>query len=149
MTATHPNRIAINHDEYAAKYVGRTTGGDQFFLTTPFVPQSRRGPGAEFVALYMFDAKGNFLDASIEAFGPRDDMDVTARNACVERFLSQLGEVRYERIEVSPFVVERFGVSFGLFSDDRDEGDDTLLYIMEPGNYMAFSEPWDSGEYDT
>ncbi|VWB67765.1 hypothetical protein BLA6993_03176 [Burkholderia lata] len=149
MTATPPERIAINHDEFDAKYVGRTANGSQFFLTTPFVPESSNRPGAEYVALYLFDAGGALQEARIEAFGPRAAMDQTARNACFERYLAELGEVQYGRIEIAPFSVKRFGVTFGLLADDRDEDDDAALYIMEPGNYMAFFEPWDSGDYDT
>jgi hypothetical protein len=38
-------------------------------------------------------------------------------------------------------------MTFGLILD-RDE-EDTLSVILMPGDYMAFYEPWDRGDYDT
>ena len=49
-----PKLIAIDHDDYHAEFVGKTIGGKQFFLTTPFVPAIGGSEGCEFVALYVF-----------------------------------------------------------------------------------------------
>lgn len=136
-----PDLIAIDHDDYHAEHVGKTRDGRQFFLTTPFVP------GHEFVALYLFDKEGKFLEAHIDDFGPRSSMDDEQRAATYAKRLSELGEVSFERIEISPFSIEEFGVTFGLLPDLDDE--DVVSMIVEPGNYMAFYEPWDSGDYDT
>jgi hypothetical protein len=57
--------------------------------------------------------------------------------------------VTFERIEVAPFSVERFGTTFGLVPLEPEEEDDEWSVEVQPGNYMAFLEPWDSGEYDT
>jgi hypothetical protein len=57
--------------------------------------------------------------------------------------------VRFSRIEVAPFVVHRFGTEFGLVAREPDDEEDAWAVEMQPGNYMAFFEPWDSGEYDT
>jgi hypothetical protein len=137
-----PDLIAIDHDDYHAEHVGRTADGRQFFLTTPFVPVAN-----EFVALYLFDEAGKLLDAIIDEFGPRATMDKEARDRTYEQRLQELGNVTFERIEVAPFAVERFGTTFGLILD-RDE-EDVLSVILMPGDYMAFYEPWDSGDYDT
>jgi hypothetical protein len=150
MRSEPPRRIAINHDDYHAEHVGRTADGRQFFLTTPFKPAvGDKETDQEFVALYLFDANGLFLEARIDAFGPRARMDRTARKATYDARLKELGEVTYTRIEVEPFSIERFGTMFGLIPEEPDDGDDTWWVILEPGDYMAFSEPWDSGEYDT
>ncbi|GAA0255521.1 hypothetical protein GCM10010492_65480 [Saccharothrix mutabilis subsp. mutabilis] len=45
--------------------------------------------------------------------------------------------------------VARIGTTFGLIARPGDEEDDSWWVELHPGNYMAFSEPWDSGEYDT
>lgn len=66
-----PNLIAINHDDYHARHVGRTADGRQFFLTAPFEPATGGSEGNEFVALYLFDAAGKLLEARIDEFGPR------------------------------------------------------------------------------
>jgi hypothetical protein len=55
----------------------------------------------------------------------------------------------FDRIEVKPFAVERLGRRFGLIPREPEEDDDPWAVEMMPGNYMAFFEPWDSGDYDT
>ncbi len=54
-----PSLVAIDHDDYHAEHIGRLPDGKQFFLTTPFEPAGRNGPGGEYVALYIFDSAGN------------------------------------------------------------------------------------------
>ena len=70
-----PDLIAIDHDDYHAKHIGRTAGGQQFFLTTPFEPQIGGHPGNEFVALFVFDEGGVLIEAKIDAFGQRATLD--------------------------------------------------------------------------
>lgn len=145
-----PSRLAIDHDDYHAEHVGRTADGRQFFLTTPFEPAIRaEEDGQEFVALYLFDADGRFLEARIDAFGPRARMDRAARRAAYDARLKELGEVTFTRIEVEPFAINRFGTTFGLIPREPEEEDDAWWVTLEPGDYMAFTDPWDSGEYDT
>ncbi|MDR2013500.1 MAG: hypothetical protein LBQ20_10820 [Rhodanobacter sp.] len=146
-----PKLIAIDHDDYHAEFVGKTPNGKQFFLTEPFEPTTPMQAGNEFVALFLFDRKGKFLEAFIDEFGPRASMDTSARDAMVEKRLAQLGDVSFERIEIAPFQVEKFGTIFGLIPNEMGEEDDEddLSISLMPGDYMAFSEPWDSGDYDT
>jgi hypothetical protein len=144
-----PQIVAINHDEYHAKHVGWTADGRQFILTTPFEPAIADRKGSEFVALYLFDANGKLLEAKIEDFGPRATLDDQKRREVYERWLQELGDVRLDRIEVAPFAVERFGSTFGLVLRRPEEEDDPWAVEMQPGNYMAFFEPWESGDYDT
>ena len=145
-----PDRIAIDHDDYHAEHVGRLADGRQFFLTTPFEPDGGDDdPGEEFVALFLFDADGGFLEARIDSFGRREDMDDEARRATYDARLKELGDVTFTRIEVAPFSVERFGREFGLIARPPEEDDDQWWVTLEPGDYMAFTAPWDSGEYDT
>ena len=33
--------------------------------------------------------------------------------------------------------------------ESPEDADDPWAVEVQPGNYMAFFEPWDSGEYDT
>lgn len=139
-----PTLIAIEHDDYHAQYVGRTADGRQFFLTTPFEPTRN-----EFVALYTFDPEGRLLEAVIDEFGPRDRMDRRLRKDTYQRRLDELGPVTFERIEVAPFAVERFGLTFGLVVRTPEDAGDVWAVEVQPGNYMAFFEPWDSGDYDT
>jgi hypothetical protein len=104
--------------------------------------------GNEFVALYLFDSAGVLLEATIDDFGPRGG-DGAAREAVYAERLANLGEVSFERVKVAPFCVERFGLRFGLIALPPEDEDDEWTVEMQPGNYMAFYEPWDSGDYDT
>jgi hypothetical protein len=36
-----------------------------------------------------------------------------------------------------------------LIVREPEDEDDVFAVELLPGNYMAFFEPWDSGEYDT
>ncbi|MBC7773332.1 MAG: hypothetical protein H7210_12615 [Pyrinomonadaceae bacterium] len=144
-----PQLIAIDHDDYHAQHVGRTADGRQFFLTTPFEPAIGADTGNEFVALFLFDSSGNLLEARIEEFGAREEMDDEKLQDVYSLRLHELGEVSFERIQVAPFSVERFGTRFGLIPCPPEDEGDSWHVELHPGNYMAFSEPWDSGEYDT
>lgn len=144
-----PELIAINHDDYHAKHLGHTKDGRQFFLTTPFEPAIGTERGAEYVALFMFDNAGRLIEATIDDLGPRAEVDQLKARRLYEARLASLGNVFFDRIEVRPFVVERFGREFGLMVREPEDGDEVWAVEMMPGHYMAFSEPWDSGDYDT
>ena len=144
-----PALVAINHDDYHARHVGRTADGRQFFLTTLFEPEMGRKAGNEFVALFLFDQRGKLIEAKIDQFGPRRTMDDEKRRAIYEARLRELGAVTFQRIEVAPFAVKRFGTRFGLIAQAPEEEDGEWVVELQPGNFMAFYKPWDSGEYDT
>lgn len=144
-----PTSVAIEHDDYHAKHVGWTLDARQFILTTPFEPAFAGKPGGEFIALYIFDTDGILLEAKIDELGPRATMDKQKARELYDQHLKELGEVRFSRIEVAPFSVKRFGTEFGLVVREPEDDDDSWAVEMQPGNYMAFFEPWDSGEYDT
>jgi hypothetical protein len=144
-----PTLITIDHDDYHAAHVGRTHDGRQFILTNPFDPAIGGNPGCEFVALYTFDEAGHLVEAIIDSLGPRSRLDEHARSSLYSERLASLGDVSFERVAVAPFAVERFDIMFGLIARPPDEDDDAWAVEMQPGNYMAFFEPWDSGEYDT
>ena len=147
-----PDLIAIEHDDHHAEHVGQTADGKQFFLTTPFVPSSTGGGGGgggEYIALYLFDTAGNLLEARIDELGQRATLDRAERRRLYEARLLELGEVTYQRINVAPFALERFGTTFGLVVRPPYDDEDVWAVEMQPGNYMAFFEPWYSGIYDT
>jgi hypothetical protein len=144
-----PKTVSLAHDDYAARYVGRTADGRQFFLTQPFVPAIGGNPGREFLALYLFDKDGALLDAQIENLGTRAELDEDAARARQAALLESLGLVKYTKIKVAPFKVQRFGVEFGFIPQPPEEPGENWSVIVEPGNYMCFWPPWTSGDYDT
>jgi hypothetical protein len=149
MSDAPPEIIAIEADAYHARHVGHTADGRQFFLTTPFVPAVGGSADCEYVALYTFGKNGGLLNSQIESFGPRATAKAEEITARYDAMLASLGKVTLDRIEVSPFKIERFGTEFGLVLREPEEDDDVWAVEVQPGNYMAFFEPWDSGEYDT
>lgn len=144
-----PNLVAIEHDDYHASHIGSLSDGRQFFLTTPFIPATGSGAGREFLALYLFDTHGQLVEARIDDLDTRAGLDKVQARVLFERRLAELGPIEYGRIEVQPFEVERFGTKFGLVPRAPEDEDDVWAVEVQPGNYMAFFEPWDSGEYDT
>jgi len=144
-----PDLIAIEHDEYHAKHIGQLSDGRQFFLTTPFVPALSGDAGREFVALFLFDPRGRLLEARIDDLGIRANLDRQHASRLYAQQLAELGAAEFGRIEVQPFAIERFGTTFGLVPRPPEDEEDVWAVEMQPGNYMAFFEPWDSGDYDT
>lgn len=149
-----PRFVRINHDDYHARYVGKTAGGDQFFLTFPFASSIDGQPGGNWIALYVFDEFGLLKEAQVHS---EQEQGLATRTA-VQQFaaaeLARLGKVKFGDIKVAPFVVEKFGRPFGLVFDAGDPGEDEdsdepyITVTVEPGNYMAFNPPWE-GDYDT
>jgi hypothetical protein len=139
-----PLLVAIDHDDYHAKHIGITQDGLQFFLTTPFEPGK-----CEYIALFTFDRQGNLVDSDIEALGPRGSFSKEEARKRYDSKLKSLGDVNYQRIEVKPFSVTFNNIDFGLIAREPEDEDDVWAVELLPGNYMAFFEPWDSGEYDT
>lgn len=93
---TAPDIIAIDHDDYHASHVGRTTDGHQFFLTTPFIPPfDTQTLSRVFVALFLFEKDGTLVEARIDDLGSQKDRnDACAQHVFAQR-LRELGEVDY------------------------------------------------------
>lgn len=66
-----------------------------------------------------------------------------------DQHLLDLGKITYDRIEVCRFSIERFGTQFGLIACEVEDDPGVWTVELQPGNYIAFWEPWDSGVYDT
>lgn len=142
-----PECIPIKRDDYYAKFIGRTSSGYQFFLTNPFVAEGKE-PGCEFLARFLFDAQGNLVEETIDNLGSRNTVDGEAFLKLSEQRLKELGDVVFGDILVKPFSVVRHGVTFGLIPRPPEHEQGNWWVELCPGNYMAFTEPWD-GHYDT
>ncbi|HBN78277.1 MAG TPA: hypothetical protein DD473_21185 [Planctomycetaceae bacterium] len=146
--ANIPDIIPILHDEYYANHIGQTEDNRQFILTTPFVPAYGDERGCEFIALYTFSIDGKLLEAQIDNLGSRSELNKEEARELLDKRLTSLGRVTFCDINVSPFQVEQYGIVFGLIPRELEDEEDEPAIEMQPGNYMAFFEPWD-GEYDT
>lgn len=149
MDLNYPDKILISHDDYCAKYIGKTSDGNQFFLTTPFVPATDDG-GSEFIALYQFDTDGKLISFDIDNLGSREKLDDDLAQEKFQLVLNNLGKVEYCDIVIQPFQIVKFGVTFGLIPIEPEfvEEEDDICLEVQPGNYMAFNPPWE-GDYDT
>lgn len=134
-----PEWILIEHDDYHARYVGRTEDGKQLFLAPIFTKN-------DFIALFLFNDAGDLVDSRVEDLGPRETLDLELARTRRDECLARLGEIEYQAIRVKPFAVEHHGEMMGLIPSKYD---DYWTVEVLPGNVMAFHEPWDSGEYDT
>jgi hypothetical protein len=149
MPSTPPTLIAIDHDDYYADRVGTTSDGRQFFVTNPFIAAKKHDAGREFLAVFLFESNGTFSEARIDDLGPRPAWNREETHHLLNKRLAELGPINYARIVVQPFAVERFGTTFGLIARAPESSSGSWWVILHPGNYMAFHEPWDSGQYDT
>ncbi len=146
-----PTQIAIDHDDYHAEHCGVTKDGYQFFLTTPFEPKRGDSEGCEYVALFIFDQQGKIIEEKtiIESFGPRSRESGERAGIRFNQIKEDLGEVEHCRINIAPFAIRKFGTEIGFIARVPEDDDDVWAVELLPGNFMAFFEPWDSGEYDT
>jgi hypothetical protein len=149
MNNRKPELIAIDHDDYHAQHIGITPDGHQFFLTNPFQPAYGNEEGCEYIALFKFDKSGNLVASDIDTLGPRGSFSEDDAKEKYYSKLDGLGKVTYQRIVVKPFSVTHNGTEIGLIAREPEDEDDIWAVELLPGNYMAFFEPWDSGEYDT
>ena len=87
------------------------------------------------------DHRGLILSCDEKTFPPHSRPDLQR--------LAGLGEVAFERIEVAPFAIERFGTTFGLVLREPEDEEDVWSVEVQSRNDMTVFEPWDSGKYDT
>src|SRR5262249_56886979 len=148
MSKRAPMFVALDHDDAFAKYVGNLADKRQFFLTKPYLPAPPGQQEHDYLALYIVDEDGALLEARIEDLGLRDKVDVEKARGLRASMLASLGKYTPSRIFMVPFHTEKFGVEFGLVAHAPKRLIDEWHVTVEPGHYMTFSPPWDSGEYD-
>ncbi|NIK56935.1 hypothetical protein [Kribbella shirazensis] len=143
-----PERFRIVPDDYHVPYAGTAADGRKFFLSDElFVP----GSGTAYVGLFLWNADGTFAELKVdevrrpEGLPPAQAASAGADQLVAAR-LAELGKYVLEPIDVAPFTVNRNGVTFG-WAVTQFEG--TYSINIEPGNFIAYYEPWDGLEYDT
>ncbi len=148
-----PDKIPIARmEDYHTEYIGKCANGHQFWVYQTFVyekPVEERGSGKwaefrrEYVIRYLFDAKGNFLDARYFYNGYASDLPNSAGEEKIREFLAELEPYSFCDIEVFLFNVMLDGYEFGLMKNEEFDCID-----LQPESVISFQEPWD-GEYNT
>jgi hypothetical protein len=141
-----PARFTIVPDDYHVPYAGTAEDGRKFFLSDELFDQS-----SAYVGLFLWKTDGTFDEVKVDKVarpaglppgqaGPANAEDLVASR------LAELGKYVLEPIEVEPFTEKVDGVTFGWVVNQFD-GEYSIN--IEPGDFIAYYEPWDGLEYDT
>ncbi len=143
-----PERFTIVPDDYHVPYAGTAEDGRKFFLSDElfdFGTASTDGPA--FVGLFLWNADGTFDEVRVSTLENEIGPDARAESKqLVKGMLASLGDYVMEPITVAPFIEEIDGVRFGWLVT---EFDGQVSINIEPGNFIAYYEPWDGLGYDT
>lgn len=141
-----PDRITIVPDDYHVPYAGTAEDGRKFFLSEELFSSD-----TGYVGLFLWKSDGSFDEIRVTEVSapeglPPGQADPAGAEDVVSARLSELGDFALEPIEVEPFTQDVDGVTFG-WKVDQYEG--VYSVNIEPGNFIAYYEPWDGLEYDT
>jgi hypothetical protein len=145
-----PERFTIVPDDYHVPYAGTAEDGRRFYLSEELFAPGR--PGSAYVGLFLWHADGTFDEVRVDKVSrpgglPAGQAGPAGASDLVDARLAELGDYVLEPIEVEPFLEKVDGVSFGWKVGRYDDG--TYYINIEPGDFIAYYEPWDGLEYDT
>lgn len=145
--AAGPSRFTIRPDDYHIPYAGTAADGRRFFLSDELFSAD-----ASYVGLFLWKPDGSFDQVRIDTVGRPSDAPpgqaapgVDDADLMTTR-LRELGVYKLEPIDVAPFLETVDGVEFG-WRFQTFEGASSIN--VEPGDFIAYYEPWDGYEYDT
>lgn len=147
-----PERFTIAPDDYHVPYAGTAEDGRKFFLSDElFDFGTTEDPGKAYVGLYLWNADGSFAEVRVDPVQrpeglPPGQAASAGAEGLVKQRLAELGEYQLEPITVEPFLEIVDGVTFG-WAVNEYEGEYSIT--IEPGDFIAYYEPWDGLEYDT
>ncbi|WP_418063551.1 hypothetical protein [Pimelobacter simplex] len=134
-----PTRFTIRPDDYHVPYAGTAADGRRFFLSEELgTPED---PDTWYVGLFLWHPDGTFDEVVAERVAT-----VPASDRLRETYLASLGDYVLEPVEVTPFTTEIDGITFG-WAVSEYEG--IWSINIEPGDFIAYNEPWDGVDYDT
>lgn len=143
-----PERFTIVPDDYHVPYAGTAEDGRRFFVSDEFFEPG----GSSYVGLFLWRPDGAFDEVLVDEVRRPQDLPAgqagrAGAKALIEARLGALGDYVLEPITVEPFVRKVEGVTFGW---KVGQYDDSSYYItIEPGDFIAYSAPWDGLFYDT
>lgn len=146
MVKQAPVRFRIVPDDYHVPYAGTAGDGRRFFLSDELFDM-----GSAYVAVFLWKADGTFDQVRVDEVArpaglPPGQASSAGADEIVAARLAELGKYVLEPIEVEPFTRKVDGVTFG-WAVTKFEGDYSIN--IEPGDFIAYYEPWDGLEYDT
>lgn len=141
-----PVRFTIVPDDYHVPYAGTAEDGRRFFLSDELF-DSR----SAYVGRFLWKADGTFDGMSVDKVArpaglPPGQAGTASADELIASRLAELGEYVLEPIEVEPFAEEVEGVTFGWVVNLFDG---VYSINIEPGDFIAYYEPWDGLAYDT
>jgi hypothetical protein len=141
-----PERFTIVPDDYHVPYAGTAEDGRKFFLSDELF-----GPASGYVGLFLWKADGTYDEVRVDKVRrtrgvPPGQAASAGADELVTARLAELGKYVLEPIEVEPFAEEIDGVTFGWVGS---EFEGVYSINIEPGNFIAYYEPWDGLGYDT
>jgi hypothetical protein len=146
-----PTRFRISPDHYPERYAFTTGPGRRFFLSDELFAFAPDQESTGYVGLFLWNADGSFSELRVApvrraaGFPPGQAVSAGA-DELVDRRLAELGDYTIEPITVQPFTREVYGVTFGW---RVTEYDGRFSINIEPGDFIAYYEPWDGLGYDT
>jgi hypothetical protein len=147
-----PDRFTIIPDDYHVPFAGKTGDGRLFFLSNElFGTPASTGAPSSFIGLFLWKPDGSFDEVKYQAVARPSGIPIqqavpAGEEDAFNKWVLSLGDYKLEEIEVAPFVTKFDGVPFGFVPQDI-EG--TMQIHVEPGNFIAYYEPWDGEDYDT
>lgn len=147
---TRPERFTIVPDDYHVPYAGTAQDGRKFFLSDELFHPAQ--PGVAYVGLFLWNADGSFDEVRVDEVLRGHDLPpgqagTAGAQGLLASRLADLGDYVLEPIEVEPFTQQVKGVTFGWKLGQYEDG--TFFISIEPGDFIAYYEPWDGVEYDT
>ena len=142
-----PERFTIVPDDYHVPYAGSAEDGRKFFLSDELLDPG----GSAYVGLFLWNADGTFVEVRVDTVSrpeglPPGQASPAGADELVAARLAELGDYVLEPIEVEPFTKNVGGVTFGWRVSHFDG---TYSINIEPGDFIAYYEPWDGLEYDS
>ncbi|MEJ7611859.1 MAG: hypothetical protein WKF88_11840 [Ferruginibacter sp.] len=152
---TIPKKIKIERiEKYHTHYIGKTENEKLFwgyatfnYTKTHNEIMEENGDYSDFrneyAILHIFSVSGQHLITKHCLVGTANQVDDITIFRKLEELISELGDIKFEDIEVELFDTKIDNITFGLVPN-YEYG----FVELQPNSTLAFGEPWD-GSYST
>ncbi len=151
-----PKLFPVNRYEGGSNYIGKTKDGEQFWAQVAAQVAKQNETSEDdwqkrktwYAILHKFNKDGAHLNTIAERIGTTSEGEAAILQRAktrMEELITELGQIKYERIKIQLFQTVIDGFTFGLVDTSTEEWGDTVT--MQPGD-LVFYPPW-NGDYDT